>query len=83
VDPEMIEEATAAAAAVAVPALSLTSGASHDANHVARLGPIGVLFIRCREGRSHCPEEWADIEDLVAGTRVLLELVLRLDQRLG
>ena len=83
VDPEMIEEATAAAAAVGVPALSLTSGASHDANHVARLGPIGVLFIRCREGRSHCPEEWADIEDLVAGTRVLLELVLRLDQRPG
>jgi N-carbamoyl-L-amino-acid hydrolase len=77
---EMVEVAEAAARAVGVPWRRLTSGASHDANHMAGLCPIGLLFIPCRAGRSHCPEEWAEVEHLATGTRVLLELVLRLDR---
>ena len=72
--------AEAAAGAVGTPWRRLTSGASHDANHVARLCPIGLLFIPCRDGRSHCPEEWAEVAHLATGTRVLLELLLRLDR---
>jgi N-carbamoyl-L-amino-acid hydrolase len=83
VPPEMVEAAEAAARAVDVPWRRLTSGASHDANHVARLCPIGLLFIPCRDGRSHCPEEWADAAHLATGTRVLLELLLRLDRDLA
>ena len=83
IDTEMIQHAAAAAESVRVPFARLTSGASHDANHIARLCPIGMLFIACREGRSHCPEEWADPAHLAAGTRVLLELVLRLDAALA
>jgi N-carbamoyl-L-amino-acid hydrolase len=79
VSPEMVEAAEAATQALGVPWRRLTSGASHDANHVARLCPIGLLFIPCRDGRSHCPEEWADVAHLATGTRVLLELLLRLD----
>ena len=82
VAPEMVEQAAAAAEAVGVPYRRLTSGASHDANHIARLCPIGLLFVACRDGRSHCPEEWAEAADLAAGARVLLELVLRLDAAL-
>lgn len=78
----MVAEAAAAARAVGVPYRLLTSGASHDANHVARLCPVGLLFIPCRDGRSHCPEEWAEAAHLAAGTRVLLELLLRLDAAL-
>jgi hydantoinase/carbamoylase family amidase len=80
---DMVEHAAAAAEAVGVPYRRLTSGASHDANHVARLCPIGMLFVACRDGRSHCPEEWAEPAHLAAGTRVLLELVLRLDAALA
>jgi N-carbamoyl-L-amino-acid hydrolase len=80
---DMVEHAAAAAEAVGVPYQRLTSGASHDANHVARLCPIGMLFVACRDGRSHCPEEWAEPGHLAAGTRVLLELVLRLDAALA
>jgi N-carbamoyl-L-amino-acid hydrolase len=80
---EMVTAAEAAAAAAGVPWRRVTSGASHDANHVARLCPVGLLFIPCRDGRSHCPEEWAEVAHLAAGTRVLLELVLRLDRDLG
>ncbi|HEV8676513.1 MAG TPA: Zn-dependent hydrolase [Methylomirabilota bacterium] len=79
ISPPMVEHAVAAAEAVGVPYRRLTSGASHDANHMAALGPIGMLFVPCRDGRSHCPEEWAEPDHLAAGTRVLLELVLRLD----
>ena len=83
IGPDMVAVAADAAAAVAVPHRRLTSGASHDANHIARLCPIGLLFVACRDGRSHCPEEWAEPGDLAAGARVLLELVLRLDRALG
>ena len=81
-DAEMVAHATAAAEAVGAPYQRLVSGASHDANHVALLCPIGRLFIPCRDGRSHCPEERAEAEHLAAGTRVLLELVPRLDAAL-
>ena len=83
IDAEMIQHAAAAAESVRVPYARLTSGASHDANHIARLCPIGMLFIACRDGRSHCPEEWAEPAHLAAGSRVLLELVLRLDAALA
>jgi hydantoinase/carbamoylase family amidase len=80
IDPGMVAAAEAAARAVGAPWRRLTSGASHDANHVAALCPIGLLFIPCRDGRSHCPEEWAEAEHLATGAAVLLELLLRLDR---
>jgi hydantoinase/carbamoylase family amidase len=52
VPPEMVAAVEMAARAVGVSSLRLTSGASHDANHMARLCPIGLLFIRCRDGRT-------------------------------
>ena len=55
VAPEMVAAVEAAARALGVPHRRLTSGASHDANHVARLCPIGLVSIPCRAGRSHCP----------------------------
>jgi N-carbamoyl-L-amino-acid hydrolase len=83
IDPGMVAAAEDAADAVGTPWRRLTSGASHDANHMARLCPIGLLFIPCRDGRSHCPEEWAEVEHLATGARVLLELLLRLDRDLA
>jgi N-carbamoyl-L-amino-acid hydrolase len=83
VGPDMVAEAAAAAESLGIPYRRLTSGASHDANHMARLGPIGMLFVPCRDGRSHCPEEWAEAKHLAAGSSVLLELTLRLDAARG
>ena len=64
------------------PALDMPSGAGHDAMQVARIAPMGMIFIPCREGRSHCPDEWVSPEDLTAGAAVLYETVLALDARL-
>jgi len=61
------------------PALEIISGASHDAVHLAHLGPMGMIFIPSREGRSHCPEEWTDPDQVATGVAALLATVLRLD----
>jgi len=44
--------------------LRLPSGATHDASAMADLSPIAMLFVRCRDGVSHVPEEYAASEDM-------------------
>lgn len=58
----------------------LPSGAGHDAAYMARLGPMGMVFIPCKGGRSHCPEEWIEPAQLLDGTRVLAQTLLGLDK---
>jgi N-carbamoyl-L-amino-acid hydrolase len=70
-------------AALGHPPRRLPSFAGHDANQIARIAPIGMLFVPSRDGRSHCPEEWTDLADIALGTRALGEAVLRFDARLG
>lgn len=60
--------------------LELPSGAGHDASHMADLAPTGMLFIPCRNGRSHCPEEWAEFEHIGRGVEVLAQTILRVDK---
>lgn len=60
--------------------MNMPSGAGHDAVYVAPTGPIGMIFIPCLNGRSHCPEEWISPEQLLDGTRVLYETILELDR---
>ena len=59
--------------------MRLASGAGHDAVFMARIGPSAMLFIPCRQGRSHTPEEWAEPKALEAGALTLLEAVRELD----
>jgi N-carbamoyl-L-amino-acid hydrolase len=68
-----------AADRLALPHRALPSGAGHDAMHVAATGPMGMIFIPCLDGRSHCQEEWATKEQVAAGTRVLAETLRELD----
>ncbi|MER5934828.1 Zn-dependent hydrolase [Streptomyces sp. NPDC002054] len=55
----------------------LPSGAGHDAQVVADLAPIGMIFVPSLGGISHVPEEDSRPEDLVAGARVLLRTAVR------
>jgi N-carbamoyl-L-amino-acid hydrolase len=59
---------------------ALASGAGHDAVQMARLGPIGMLFVPSRDGRSHCPEEWTEPAHLELGVAALLATLLELDR---
>jgi N-carbamoyl-L-amino-acid hydrolase len=61
--------------------LPLASGAGHDAAFVARFAPSAMLFIPCRDGKSHTPEEWAEPPALAAGAATLLEAIRLMDGR--
>lgn len=60
----------------------LPSGAGHDAMYLASTGPMGMIFVPCRDGRSHCPEEWIAPDQVAAGTQVLAATILDLDNAL-
>lgn len=60
---------------------SLPSGAGHDGMHVAGLCPMGMIFVRSRDGISHNPKEWSSQEDCEAGCNVLYLTVLDLAER--
>ena len=79
--PETVTLATAVCQEMELPYRRVVSGASHDANHIAEIAPVAMLFVPSVRGRSHCPEEFTETADLAAGTRTLLELLLRLDTR--
>jgi N-carbamoyl-L-amino-acid hydrolase len=57
----------------------LVSMAGHDAAHLNRITDAGMIFIPCREGLSHCPEEHCDTEDIIKGAQCLLKTLLILD----
>ena len=58
--------------------MRLPSGASHDANYMARVCPAGMIFVPCEKGVSHNEAENAKPEDLAAGARVLTAALLEL-----
>jgi allantoate deiminase len=51
--------------------LTLTSGAGHDGVAISKICPIAMLFIRCRDGLSHHPDEYATPEDIATGIQIL------------
>jgi beta-ureidopropionase / N-carbamoyl-L-amino-acid hydrolase len=57
----------------------LPSGAGHDAQEMARLGPVGMIFVPSVGGISHSPREFSRPEDIVNGGNVLLQTLLKLD----
>ena len=60
---------------------SLPSGAGHDGMHLASLCPMGMIFVRSKDGVSHNPEERSSKEDCEAGCNVLYRSVLGLAGR--
>ncbi len=60
--------------------LTLPSGAGHDGMQIARIAPIGMIFVPSRDGRSHCPAEWTDMQDIALGVQALARAVVRTDE---
>jgi N-carbamoyl-L-amino-acid hydrolase len=74
----LVEVVATAARALEFPEFELVSGAFHDALFVAKVCPVGMLFVRCRDGVSHNPLEYAAPADVTAGARVLMSALLQL-----
>jgi len=57
----------------------LPSGAGHDAQEIAHLCPVGMIFVPSVAGISHSPKEFSRPEDIANGANVLLATLLKLD----
>ncbi len=60
----------------------LASGAGHDAAFMSRICKSGMVFVPCKGGKSHSPEEWSEREQIAAGAAVILQAVKALDHSL-
>jgi ureidoglycolate amidohydrolase len=58
--------------------LPMVSRAYHDSLFISRIAPVAMLFIPCRNGFSHRPDEYASPEDIARGTLVLAETLAAL-----
>lgn len=77
-DAEMSARLARAAQEAGARGLSLPSGATHDASAMADLCPIAMLFVRCRGGVSHRPEEFASSNDMAVAVSALAAFLQRL-----
>ena len=57
----------------------LPSGAGHDAQSMAQLGPMGMIFVPSVGGVSHSPKELTHWDDCANGANVLLRTILEMD----
>jgi N-carbamoyl-L-amino-acid hydrolase len=57
----------------------MPSGAGHDAQAMAHLGPMGMIFVPSVGGVSHAPNELTHPQDITNGANVLLRTLLALD----
>ncbi len=78
-DPRFRDIVEASANALGYTSVRMPSGAGHDAQSMAELGPVGMTFVPSRGGISHSPDEYSAPDAIVRGANVLLGSVLALD----
>lgn len=76
--PMVIEAITRACETTATSWTPLVSRAYHDSLFMSRLAPTGMIFIPCRAGVSHRPDEYASPEHIASGALVLAETLRQL-----
>jgi allantoate deiminase len=74
--PQLRERLAAAVTGLGLPVRLLASGAGHDAMVMGARFPAAMLFVRCRGGISHRPDELASTADIGIAARVLLDFLL-------
>jgi len=77
--PEIQSQIEQAAASLGLKSMRLPSGAGHDAQMMAKLGPMGMIFVPSVDGISHSPRELTRWPDCANGANVLLQTVLKMD----
>jgi N-carbamoyl-L-amino-acid hydrolase len=78
--PQMQRQIEAAAAALGLKSMHLPSGAGHDAQVLAKVAPMGMVFVPSVGGISHSPKEYTRWSDCANGANVLLQSILRIDR---
>ncbi|HUN98524.1 MAG TPA: Zn-dependent hydrolase [Bradyrhizobium sp.] len=81
-DPELRAALSKAAGDLGLGQTDLPSGAGHDAAFMSRICRSAMVFVPCRAGKSHAPEEWSEKDEIAAGAAVILQAVKALDRSL-
>lgn len=76
---DLIDALSTATGAICPTAPRLPSGATHDASAMADLCPISMLFVRCEDGVSHKPEEFAASDDMDAAIQSIAAFLVALE----
>ena len=74
------EQIESAAAVLGLKTMHLPSGAGHDAQNIAQIAPMGMIFVPSVRGISHSPKELTRWSDCANGANVLLQTILRMDR---
>jgi N-carbamoyl-L-amino-acid hydrolase len=69
--PHIVATLDAICAEIGIPTKKMVSRAYHDSSFMARIAPIAMIFVPCRGGVSHRPDEYASREDIARGALVL------------
>jgi N-carbamoyl-L-amino-acid hydrolase len=78
--PHIRDLVEATARSLGLSARRMPSGAGHDAQSMAHVGPVGMIFVPSVGGISHAPEEFTEPQDVTNGANVLLGTLLALDE---
>jgi N-carbamoyl-L-amino-acid hydrolase len=77
-DPTIIKTLSDSCRNQGLPFLLMVSRAYHDSLFMSRIAPTAMLFIPCRDGISHRPDEFASVQDIDRGVAVLAETLAKL-----
>jgi ureidoglycolate amidohydrolase len=78
--PRVINALVEAAEENGLPYKKMVSRAYHDSLFMARIAPVGMVFIPCRGGVSHRPDEYSAPQEIETGAKVLASALAKLSQ---
>ncbi|EPO4650771.1 allantoate amidohydrolase [Klebsiella pneumoniae] len=76
--PTLIKTLKEAADHQQIPTMTMASGAGHDTQQMAAIADVAMVFVKSKDGRSHTPDEFSTIEDIVQGIKVLAGALYKL-----
>jgi N-carbamoyl-L-amino-acid hydrolase len=82
-DPGIQNAIRDAAKSLGLATMDLPSSAVQDSQQIAKIAPMGMIFVPSRDGISHAPKEFTSWQDVANGAEVLYRVVLLLDERLN
>ena len=82
-DAKLIKHMADAVRDAGLPEQMMVSGAGHDAMIMARATGSCMLFVRCRDGVSHHPNEFVSVDDVEVALEVLVRTVFGLADAIG
>ncbi len=81
-DPSLQAAVRESAKSLGLASTDLPSFAGHDAQEIARIAPMAMIFVPSKEGISHSPKEFTSWQDVANGTEVLYRAILLSDGQL-